>query len=124
MPITSVISCSAAPAADIFVQNGSLDISITAVSVDGIPVTYSSGSNFPVTAGNNGNFTTALTGTGKTVSISYSSSISGQNIYFYDSDFTGTCENVSGFGGSFSVFNAVINFSTASVVNASDGACF
>lgn len=124
MPITSVISCSSAPAADVFVQNSSLDISITGVFIDGVPVTYSSGSNFPVTAGNNGNFTTSQTGFGKTVSISYSTSISGQNIYFYDSGFTGTCENAAFGGGSFSVFNAYIDFSTASVVQASDGMCF
>jgi hypothetical protein len=124
MPITSVISCSAAPAADIFVQNSSLDISITGVFVDGIPVTYSSGTNFPVTAGSNGNFITSQTGFGKTVSISYSTSISGQSIYFYDSSFFGTCENAAFGGGSFSVFGAYIDFSTASTVQASDGVCF
>lgn len=124
MPIESIITCPAPSVADIFVYNGSLDVSITSIFVNGIPVTYGSGTNFPIPAGDNGSFLTSQTGTNEIVSISWSNSISGQNITFYDSSLFATCQDVASGGGSFSVFSANVTSGVSPQVYASDGACF
>lgn len=124
MPIESIVSCSSVGLANIFISNFSLDVSITGVFVDGMPVNYSGGTNFPIFSGSNGDFTTGQIGVGKVISVSYSTFISGQNIYVYDSALTGTCENTGPGGSSFSVFGAFISSDNDVSIYASDGMCF
>lgn len=116
--VVSIGTCTA----DIYIQNISLDIPITGMTINGVSVSYSSGANFTITAGNNGNFTSGQTGT-YTVVISYGSHISGQNITFTDSDLNITCKDLNGSAGSFTIPNAVITAGTTVYVTASDGAC-
>jgi len=108
---------------DIFIDNNnSLDIPITGMTINGVAVTYDSGSNFTINAGNNGNFTSAQLGV-YTVVISYGSHTPGQNITFVDSDNNITCQDLNGSGGTFTIPSSSINGGTTIYVTAADGAC-
>lgn len=108
---------------DIFIDNNnSLDIPITAMSINNVAVTYSSGANFTINAGNNGNFTSAQTGT-QTVRISYGSHISGQKIRFIDSANNETCKDLNGSAGTFTISGATITAGTTIYVYGEDGSC-
>lgn len=108
---------------DIFIDNNnSLDIPITGMTINGVAVTYDSGTNFTINAGNNGNFTSAQLGT-YTVDITYGSCTSGQNIVFTDSNSNSTCHDVNPGGGTFSIPASTITGGTTIYVTASDGSC-
>ena len=108
---------------DIFIDNNnSLDIPITGMTINGVAVTYSSGTDFTINAGNNGNFTSNELGT-YTVVISYGSHISGQKITFEDSNNNITCKDLNGSAGSFTIANSVITGGTTIYVTGADGAC-
>jgi len=108
---------------DIFIDNNnSLDIPITAMTINNVAVTYSSGTNFTINAGNNGNFTSAQTGT-QTVRITYGSHISGQKIRFIDSANNETCKDLNGSAGTFTISGATITAGTTIYVYGEDGSC-
>jgi hypothetical protein len=104
------------------VFNGSLDLPITDVTVNGVSVSYISGTNFPVIAGENGYFYTTEIGT-YTIVASYGGHTSGQNITVTDSDSTSTCQDTNGGSGNITVDNSVITSNTDLYVTAADGAC-
>jgi len=105
----------------IYITNGSLDISITDVEINGVSVTYDSGQNFPLDPSDNGFFTTTQLGTYNIV-VYYSASISGQHIDVTDSNSTLTCHNVSG-SGTFTVTSAIINTVVTVNIDVLDGTC-
>ena len=103
------------------VNNGSLDISITDVTINGVSVTYYSSSNFPLISGENGTFTTTQLGTYDIV-VNYGISTPGQNITVVDSSNVTTCFGV-GSSGSVTVYGATIDSNNPITVTAADGAC-
>ena len=103
-------------------NTNSLNIPITGMTINGVAVTYESGTNFTITAGNNGNFSSTETGT-QTVVITYGSHISGQNIVFIDSASEITCKDLNGSAGSFTIPSSTITAGTTIYVTATDGAC-
>ncbi len=105
----------------VIIQNSSLDVSITDVTINGVSVTYESGANFPVDSGENGNFVTTELGT-YDITVYYGASIPGQNFTIYDSNLTSTCYNAypPGFG---TAYGAVINSSQQIDITVSDGTC-
>lgn len=112
--------------ADIDVDNNSVDIAITGVTINSTAITYSSGNNFTITAGQSGVFTTLELGT-YTVVISYTYTTAGQSLFFLDSNNTGTCHNAVTSPGTFTINNAVIKAvpNTITVgIYANNGVCF
>ena len=103
------------------VNNGSLDISITDVTINGVSVTYYSSSNFPLISGENGSFTTTQLGTYDIV-VSYGIGTPGQNITVEDSSNVITCFGV-GSSGSVTVYGATIDAINPITITAADGAC-
>ena len=120
---TTTTTTTATPPANIQIVNGSsIDISITGMQINSVPVSYSSGTDFPINTGDpQGNFTSNEIGT-YTVEIFYTASSSGQNLSFQDSNLTITCVDVTG-SGSLIVNNAVINATNTLTVSASIGSC-
>lgn len=106
---------------DIVISNSSADIVITGMDINGVNVTYSSGTDFPIAAFDpSGYFTTLQLGT-YTVNIYYTNSNSNQSIFFLDSNSTGTCHDVG--LGTFTINSAVINGTTMMSVSANNGTC-
>lgn len=123
VPPTTTTTTTTAALVDIFIDNNnSLDIPITAMTINNVAVTYSSGTNFTINAGNNGNFTSAQTGT-QTVRITYGSHISGQKIRFIDSANNETCKDLNGSAGTFTISGATITAGTTIYVYGEDGNC-
>lgn len=110
-------------AVTIDINNNSLDIPITGMTINGSSVTYVSGTNFTINAGNSGTFSSTQTGT-QDVSITYSSNVGGQNIVFTDSNSNSTCHDANSGGGTFTITGATITGGTTIYVTASDGTCF
>ena len=108
----------------VFVSNtGSLDVSITDVTINGVSVTYDVGTNFPIDPAESGQFITYQLGTYDIV-VYYGTSISGQHIDVTDSNSTLTCGNTGAPGSNtFTVTGAVINGTTAVYIDALDGSC-
>ena len=124
MDKTSTIPVTPTPTASlgaIYITNGSLDISITDVEINGVSVTHDGGQNFPLDPSDNGFFTTTQLGTYNIV-VYYSASISGQHIDVTDSNSTLTCHNVSG-SGTFTVTSAIINTVVTVNIDVLDGTC-
>ena len=120
---TSTTTAAPSTSVDIYINNtNSLDIPITGMTINGVAVTFTSGTDFTIPAGNNGNFTSSQIGT-HTVVIYYGAHIPGQNILFTDSDNAIACQNLNGSAGSFTINNAVITAGTQINVIASDGSC-
>lgn len=103
-------------------NNNSLNIPITGMTINGVPVTYSSGSNFTITAGNNGDFSSTQIGN-FTVVITYGSHISGQKLTFIDSSGNVTCKNLNGSAGNFPIPASNIIANTTIYVYGEDGSC-
>lgn len=110
--------------ATIYGTNGSLDIVISRVSVDGIDVLVTGGS-FPLTSGNGTTMATNHIGTSQEVLVEYASSTSGQNITLTDSYGVPHCLNANSSG-----FTTFYTFSSIPVLEgfplyltASDGTC-
>lgn len=115
-------SCAPNPVSISIDNTTSLDIPITGMEINGIPVTYVSGTNFTINAGNNGSFESNETGT-QTVEIFYGAHIPGQNITFQDSNSNITCKDLNGSAGSFTIPSSVITGGTTIYVTGADGAC-
>jgi ABC-type transporter Mla subunit MlaD len=108
---------------EVFIDNtNSLDVPITDMTINGVTVSYVSGTDFTINAGNNGNFTSTQLGA-QDVIIYYGAHIAGQNIVFTDSDNNITCHDLNGSAGSFTISGATITGGTTISVVVSDGAC-
>ena len=104
------------------VINGSLDLPITGVEVDGINVSYVSGIDLPLSASDNGIFQTTLTGT-RTLRVYYNGvHTPSQHIIVQDSDLVSTCHVTNGSAGYFDV-TVAINSSNDVIIQAYDGVC-
>ena len=104
-------------------NTGSLDVSITDVTINGVSVTYDTGQNFPIDPSDSGQFITYQLGTYNIV-VSYGTSISGQHIDVTDSNSNLTCGNTGAPGSNtFTVTGAVIDGTTPVYVDALDGSC-
>ena len=123
---SSTTTTTAAPSTvDIFIGNVlSLDITISAMRINGVGVTWSGGGpTFPIAPGDNGSFYSSEIGTYE-VQIDYSTTIPGQHIIFTDSNTTQTCLGTSGGGSNTMVISsAVITAGTTISVAAEDGGC-
>jgi len=123
---TSTSTTTAAPTTvDIYIGNTlSLDITISAMRINGVGVTWSGGGpNFPIAPGDNGSFYSSQIGTYE-VQIDYSTTIPGQHIIFTDSNTTQTCSPTSGGGSNTMVISgATITAGTTIYVAAEDGGC-
>ena len=123
---TSTSTTTAAPTTvDIYIGNTlSLDITISAMRINGVGVTWSGGGpNFPIAPGDNGSFYSSEIGTYE-VQIDYSTTIPGQHIIFTDSNTTQTCSPTSGGGSNTMVISgATITAGTTIYVAAEDGGC-
>jgi hypothetical protein len=109
---------------DIFIGNVlSLDITISAMRINGVGVTWSGGGpTFPIAPGDNGSFYSSQIGT-YDVEIDYTTSIPGQHIIFTDSGLLQNCLATNGTGGTMTVIGADITAGTTISVAAEDGAC-
>ena len=104
----------------IYIANTSLDISISDVQLNGTSMT---GISFPVTPGNNAMGYSTFMGTGATLTVSYTFSISGQHIGFTDSALTSACADLPP-STSPHDFTGVVAGATAMYLDVGDGACF
>jgi hypothetical protein len=105
-------------------NNFSADISITDVTVDGISVSYLSGTSFPINAGSSGIYRTTLVGT-RTIIIYFSSSSGDQNITVIDSNNNSNCQGIDSSGtATMIVNNAAINSNGDVFITGNTGACF
>jgi hypothetical protein len=120
---TTTTTTSAYTTTQIDIFNNSADVPITGMEINGVAVTYLSGTNFTLVSGNSGSFTTGQLGT-QTVNIYYGSNIGGQNITFEDSDSIITCHDANNGGGTFTITGATITGGINITVIASDGTCF
>jgi hypothetical protein len=116
--INSVISCN--PFTTFYIDNSSLDIIITNVTVDGNSLSNISGSGFPVYAGSN--ITGEYAQGTFDVIIYYSASNSGQRIETNDSNLNFTCTNASTGSNSITLSGAAVG-GGAFQIYAYDGTC-
>ena len=100
----------------------SIDVSFIDITVNSVMITYVSGDNLPVDAGEQGTFQTTQTGT-QTITVYYTSSTSGQNIFLIDSNGSQQCQDTSP-GSNTIIFNSVaVNGSGNISIIASNGTC-
>ncbi len=103
---------------NVTVTNNSTDLSITAVTVNGVSVVYSSGDNFTVGPGQSGTFTTDQIGTFN-VQVTYSSHSSGQNL-----SISGNChDNLGDLNTSGGAVTNSVNTSGGVTIIAANGDC-
>jgi hypothetical protein len=109
------------PYAYLDLTNGSLDIQIISVVVNGVSTTVVGGS-MPNTTGNGTTLQTTQVGT-YDVEVTYSTGIAGQNITLTDSDLFSYCENTS-LGTNTKTFTGVKLATYRNVdINSQDGTC-
>jgi hypothetical protein len=120
-PATPSQTPSGAAGQFVSVSNGSLDITISDVTINGVSVTYYAGPNFPLVSGDNGTFTTTQLGTYDIV-VSYGIGAPGQSITVVDSSSVTTCFYV-GSSGFVTVYGATIDAINPITITAADGAC-
>ena len=103
----------------------SLNIPITGVEVEGVPVTYSTGTNFPINpTGGTGYFYTFTTGSTQQVIVYYGNNISGQQIQLTDCAETTQCCDINP-GGGYCVFdNVQLACGCSWTITGYDGSCF
>jgi hypothetical protein len=102
--------------------NGSLDIQMSSVSVNGVNAPYLGGQPLPNTTGNGTDLSTTQLGT-YTVDVNYSTLIPGQKITLTDSDLNSYCQNVS-YGSNTMTFTGIVVASYNSInIFAEDGTC-
>jgi hypothetical protein len=107
--------------AQLDITNGSLDIQITSVSVNGVATSVIGGS-LPNTSGNGTNLSTTQIGT-YTIEVNYSCSVSGQHITLTDSDLFSTCINTSTGSNTATFTTQVVATYTNVIIDAQDGTC-
>lgn len=102
--------------------NGSLDVEINGVTVDGTTATYVSGV-YPNTPGNGTTLCSTVTGT-VDIRVSYFASTSGQKIELTDSASNYYCQTITGSGpGYFDFLDITFNCETQLMIEANDGTC-
>jgi hypothetical protein len=92
------------------------------MTINSVPVTYSSGANFTINAGNNGDFTSLELGN-LVVVITYGVHTANQKITFTDSNGNMTCKDLNGSAGSFTIPASDIIAGTTVYVVAENGTC-
>ena len=107
--------------AQLDITNGSLDIQITSVSVNGVATSVIGGS-LPNTTGNGTNLSTTQIGT-YTIDVNYSCSVSGQHITLTDSDLFSTCINTSTGSNTATFTTQVVATYHNVLIDAQDGTC-
>lgn len=103
------------------ITNGSLDIQITAVYVNGVATSVIGGS-LPNTTGNGTNLSTNQVGT-YTVDVYYNTGTAGQHITLTDSDLFSTCINTITGSNIASFTSVVVATYTNVIIDAQDGTC-
>lgn len=119
---TTTTTTTSTPTGYITIQNVSLNVPITNVTIGGVSVSYSSGTNFPVNAGENGTFSTTQIGS-YAIRVYYGSNISGQHITITDSSLASTCCNLNPGGGLCLANPSDIDTTTAVQIDVADGTC-
>ena len=94
-------------AANIFITNGSLDISITQVDFNGVTASVVGGT-LPNTTGNGTQLETTEIGT-YNLDISYGATIGGQHIYVTDSNGGGHCQDNGAPPGGLLTFTNILS---------------
>ena len=107
--------------AQLDITNGSLDIQITSVSVNGVATSVIGGS-LPNTTGNGTNLSTTQIGT-YTIDVNYSCSVAGQKITLTDSDLFSTCINTSTGSNTATFTTQVVATYHNVLIDAQDGTC-
>jgi cell division septation protein DedD len=107
---------------DVYVQNGSMDVPISDVTINGISV-YGVSGDFPVTASENVDFASTQIGLVDIV-VYYNGHTPGQNIIIVDSESNSTCCNLNGSSGMCTFVSATTNTTTPVYITVSDGSCF
>ena len=107
---------------DLQVNNASLDITVSNVSVNGVTATPITGS-YPIPAGDTRQLDTTQIGTFD-ITVTWSSSISGQNISVTDSNGTVQCQ-AAGNGSNITLTfpNCVVDGVTTVLIDPADGNC-
>jgi hypothetical protein len=104
--------------------DSSLDIPITGVEVNSVPVTYLSGGTFTINPSSQpGYFNTTQTGASVTVTVSYGSNIAGQNIVLCDCDAVCQCCNLNPGGGTCTFTNVNLSCNCNWTIEGFDGTC-
>jgi hypothetical protein len=104
--------------------DASLNVPITGVEVNTIPVTYLSGSTFTITTSDPpGYFNTTQTGSSETVTVNYGSNISGQHIDLTDCNSVVHCCDLNPGGGTCTFTGVDLSCSCNWTIEAFDGTC-
>lgn len=105
-----------------YISNGSLDVSITDITVNGVSLYGATGGGFPVDASENINAYSNEQGY-QTVVVYFNNSITGQHIEAYDSDLTFFCDNISGTGANSITWTSAYVGAGTFQIYALDGSC-
>lgn len=115
------LDCDVCVCVDILTNN-SLDIQITAVTVNGSATTYVGGQPLPNTPGNGTNLCSNITGT-VDVQVSYTAGVAGQKITLTDSSNNVYCHNTLTGSNSYTFTNVQLNSLLCLSIIAEDGTC-
>lgn len=104
--------------------DASLDVPITGVEVNSVPVTYLSGETFTIIpADPPGYFNTTQTGASETVTVTYGSNIAGQRIELVDCDAVVHCCDLNPGGGTCTFTGVNLGCNCNWEIQAYDGTC-
>jgi hypothetical protein len=104
------------------ITNGSLDIQITQVEVNGTPASYEGGQPLPNTTGNGTGLCSYISGN-VDITVYWTSSIPGQHIDLVDSNNVAYCQNSSTGSQSYTFTGVELNVSQCLTIQANDGTC-
>jgi hypothetical protein len=107
--------------ANLDITNGSLDIQITSVYVNGV-LTSVTGGSLPNTTGNGTNLSTTQVGV-YTVDVNYSCSVAGQKITLTDSDLFSTCQDTNTGSNTMTFTSVKVATYHNVIIDATDGVC-
>jgi hypothetical protein len=107
--------------ANLDLTNGSLDISINDVYVNGVLTTVAGGT-MPNTTGNGANLSTTQVGV-YDILIYYSSGVAGQHITLTDSDNVSTCQNTLTGGNTMTFTGVKVATYQNVLIDSQDGTC-
>ena len=104
--------------------DSSLDVPITGVEVNSVPVTYLSGTTFTIDPSDApGYFNTTQTGASETVVVNYGSNIAGQRIELTDCDAVTHCCDLNPGGGTCTFTGVDLSCNCNWEIQAYDGTC-
>jgi hypothetical protein len=105
-------------------SDASLDVPITGVEVNSVPVTYLSGTTFTINPSDApGYFNTTQTGASETVTVTYGSNIAGQRIELVDCDAVTHCCDLNPGGGTCTFTGVNLGSNCNWEIQAYDGSC-